>query len=71
MSMVSALTEKNIETEEAEVKYLAKSDVQLNEKNGLTCLNLLEKLEEHDDVQNVYSNFDIPDIVMQKISENN
>ena len=28
---------------------------------------LLEKLEEHDDVQNVYANFDIPDEILQKL----
>ena len=27
----------------------------------------MDKLEEHDDVQNVYSNFDIPDEVMEKV----
>ena len=30
-------------------------------------LLLMDKLEEHDDVQNVYSNFDIPDEVMEKV----
>ena len=28
----------------------------------------MEKLEEHDDVQNVYSNFDIPDEIMEKVN---
>ena len=28
---------------------------------------LIDKIEEHDDVQNVYSNFDIPDEIMEKI----
>ena len=31
-------------------------------------LLLMEKLEEHDDVQNVYSNFDIPDEIMEKVN---
>jgi transcriptional/translational regulatory protein YebC/TACO1 len=31
-------------------------------------LKLLDVLEESDDVQNVYANFDIPDAVMQKLS---
>ena len=30
-------------------------------------LNLLEALEEHDDVQNVYANFDIPEEIMQSL----
>ena len=35
-------------------------------KEGYIML-LLEKLEEHDDVQNVYANFDIPDEILQKL----
>ena len=31
-------------------------------------LLLMEKLEEHDDVQNVYSNVDIPDEIMEKVN---
>jgi transcriptional/translational regulatory protein YebC/TACO1 len=30
-------------------------------------LKLMEKLEDNDDVQNVYANFDIPDDVMEKL----
>ena len=30
-------------------------------------LLLMDKLEEHDDVQNVYSNFDIQDEIMEKV----
>lgn len=30
-------------------------------------MRLIDRLEEHDDVQNVYSNADIPDEVMEKI----
>jgi transcriptional/translational regulatory protein YebC/TACO1 len=34
------------------------------------CSNqLLDALEENDDVQNVYANFDVPDAVMQKLSD--
>ena len=38
-----------------------------DEKVATNILRLMEKLEEHDDVQNVYSNFDIPDELMEKI----
>ena len=31
-------------------------------------LKLMEKLEDNDDVQNVYANFDIPDDVIEKLS---
>ena len=38
------------------------------EKQAQQILTLLERLEDHDDVQNVYANFDIPDEIMEKIS---
>lgn len=38
-----------------------------DEKTASQILKLLEKIEEHDDVQNVYSNFDISDDILQKL----
>jgi len=31
-------------------------------------LKLMERMEDNDDVQNVYANFDIPDAIMEKLS---
>ena len=42
--------------------------VTLDEDRAAALLKLLDALEENDDVQNVYANFDIPDAVMQKLS---
>ena len=39
----------------------------LDEENAATLLKLLDVLEDSDDVQNVYANFDIPEAVMQKL----
>ena len=38
-----------------------------DEKTAASILRLMSKLEEHDDIQNVYSNFDISDELMEKI----
>ena len=38
-----------------------------DEKIASQILKLLEKIEEHDDVQNVYSNFDISEDILQKL----
>lgn len=38
-----------------------------DEKTAEQILKLLDKLEEHDDVQNVYANFDIADDILQKL----
>ena len=42
--------------------------VTLDEEKAASVLKLLDVLEDNDDVQNVYANFDIPDAVMAKLS---
>jgi transcriptional/translational regulatory protein YebC/TACO1 len=44
------------------------TSVTLDEERAASVLKLLDVLDESDDVQNVYANFDIPDAVMQKLS---
>jgi transcriptional/translational regulatory protein YebC/TACO1 len=38
-----------------------------DEDTARKVLNLMDDFEDHDDVQNVYSNFDIPDPILKKI----
>jgi YebC/PmpR family DNA-binding regulatory protein len=52
-----------------EITFIPQTSVALDEKKGSQCLRLIEALEDLDDVQNVYSNYDISDEVMMKISE--
>ena len=59
-----ALEKNKIKIESSELIKEPKSLIKLDEKSGLQAMKLLEKLEEIDDVQNVYSNADIPDAVM-------
>jgi len=59
-----ALEKNKIKIESSELVKEPKSLIKLDEKSGLQAMKLLEKLEEIDDVQNVYSNADIPDAVM-------
>lgn len=58
---------KNLKTSFAEITYIPQSTVALDEKKAEQCLRLIEQLEDHDDVQNVYSNYDISDEIMAKI----
>jgi YebC/PmpR family DNA-binding regulatory protein len=58
------LEQKNIEIESSELLMVPKSLVPLDEKAALQTLKLLDRLEEIDDVQNVFTNADIPDSVM-------
>lgn len=62
-----ALADRNIKIRSAELTMLPKSQVSVDEKTAKQVLELVEYLEEHDDVQNVYANFDIPDSVMKEI----
>ncbi|HRJ69103.1 MAG TPA: YebC/PmpR family DNA-binding transcriptional regulator [Beijerinckiaceae bacterium] len=41
--------------------------ISVDDEAGETLLGLMEKLEEHDDVQNVYANFEISDALMAKM----
>jgi len=56
---VAALAAAKIPTETAAVAMVPKNLLKLEGKNAAGMLRLHEALEEHDDVQNVYSNFDI------------
>jgi YebC/PmpR family DNA-binding regulatory protein len=60
-----ALEKNKVGIESSELTMAPKSLVKLDEKSGLQAFKLLEKLEEIDDVQNVYSNADIPEAVYQ------
>ncbi len=61
-----ALKEKGIEWEAAEITMIPTSYVKLQGSQAEQVLNLVESLEEHDDVQNVYANFDIPEGILQQ-----
>ena len=54
--------------ESAKLDWRPTMSVTLDEDRAAGLLKLLDALEENDDVQNVYANFDIPDAVMQKLS---
>ena len=52
----------------AEISMVPQNSIKLEGKNAETMLKLMEALEELDDVQNVYANFDISDEEMEKLS---
>ena len=60
-AVVNALSAKEFETMSAEISMVAEADVSLDNEGTAKALRLVEKLEENDDVQNVYSNINIPD----------
>ena len=65
MEKVREALEKNeVAIESSELLMVPKTLIELDEKAAMQALRLMEKLEEIDDVQNVFSNADIPDSVV-------
>jgi len=64
-----SLKKKGYKIDSAEVTMNASQVVSLDEARAPSVLRLLDALEEHDDVQSVYSNIDVPADVMERISE--
>jgi YebC/PmpR family DNA-binding regulatory protein len=64
-----ALEERGAPIQSAEVTYVPQSTVRLAGKEAQQVLRLVEGLEELDDVQHVYANFDIPDEVLEASGE--
>jgi YebC/PmpR family DNA-binding regulatory protein len=58
-AVLTAIQGAGIATESAEIGMVAKNLMKLEGKNAQAMIRLSEALEEHDDVQNVYSNFDV------------
>ena len=67
-AVLEALESENIPLIESSVSMIPKNVIEIiDEKTAKQVLTLLEKLEDHEDVQNVYANFDIPDEIMEGI----
>ena len=66
-----ALEEAGVPMDTAELTRIPQNTVSLDEKKGKALLKLMDILEDHDDIQKAYSNFDIPDDVMAAIIEHN
>lgn len=64
-----AIVKNNIKWQEAEITNLPSNYIKLELSPARQVLGLVEALEDNDDVQNVYSNFDISDEVMSQIEK--
>jgi YebC/PmpR family DNA-binding regulatory protein len=63
-----SLEDKSFPIESADLQMAPKDTVKLEGKDAEQCLKLMEALEEHDDIQNVSSNFDIDESVISSLS---
>lgn len=64
-----ALMKNNYKINMNEMTYIPLTNVSLDEQKAAQCLKIIELLEDHDDVQEVYSNYDISDEIMAKLGE--
>ncbi len=62
----TALDQKNLPIASAELSMTPKTMAELEEKAALQTLKLLDKLEELDDIQHVFSNIDFSDSTLEK-----
>jgi YebC/PmpR family DNA-binding regulatory protein len=63
-----ALARARVPIIEAQVTYVPQSTVRVEGKDATSVIKLIEALEELDDVQSVYANYDIPDEILEAIS---
>ena len=63
-----ALETGNVEIQSAEVVMEPKSAVEVKGNEAKSLLGLIEELEEHDDVNEVHANFDVPQEIIEKLT---
>ncbi len=68
-AVLEALQKASIAPAEAKIGKIPNMLIKLEGKDAATMLKLSEALEEHDDVQNVYANFDIDENVMEALAQ--
>ncbi len=68
-AVLKALEAGHIPHEDASIAMVPKNLVRLEGKNAAGMLRLSEALEEHDDVQSVYSNFDIDEKELEALTQ--
>ncbi len=68
LPVLEALNKAGIQPAESKVAMIPSILVKLEGKDAATMIKLAEALEEHDDVQNMYANFDIDEKVMEALA---
>ncbi|MDP3732502.1 MAG: YebC/PmpR family DNA-binding transcriptional regulator [Candidatus Omnitrophota bacterium] len=63
-----ALLGKGLKLQTAEITMIPSSTIKVTGGDAKQVLGLVEALEEHDDVQQVYANFDIPDEILEQMA---
>jgi transcriptional/translational regulatory protein YebC/TACO1 len=64
-----ALEASGIEAKSSKLAYVPKIRKEVRGRDAEVCLNLVDALDEHDDVANVFADFEIPEDEMNRIAE--
>ena len=64
----TALQEAGIEYDSAEAQFVASTQIELDAEGARKVLKLVDALEDSDDVQNVYTNLEVPDDVLAEVN---
>lgn len=65
----TAVQEAGLDYESADASFLPSMDVTVDEEGAKKVMRLIDALEDLDDVQNVFSNVDIPDAVLEALED--
>lgn len=63
-----ALNAASVEVVESSLTMIPQNEVRIEGKTASQMMNLMEALEDHDDVQNVYANFDVDEAEMETLA---
>ena len=66
--MRDALAAAGIAFESAELTMIPKNSVKLEENDARKTMKIMDALEDSDDVQEVYANFDIPEEILEALA---
>jgi YebC/PmpR family DNA-binding regulatory protein len=67
-AVLDALEKASIATKASQLAYIPKTKKPVSGRDAEVLLNLAEVLDDHDDVANVYADFDVPDEELQRLS---
>jgi YebC/PmpR family DNA-binding regulatory protein len=68
-SVLEALKSGNVPVESKDISMVPSTTITLDAETGRKVLRLIEALDDHEDVQNVFANFEIPENVMAEMAE--
>lgn len=64
----AAFEQRKLPVQESKIAYVPKNKKLVTGRDAEVCLNLAEALDDHDDAQNVYFDFDVPEDELQRIA---